>query len=413
MDDRFAPLTENELARGSGCGGAPPHSGWKAIVPIPDGVRLPDLLVKKCCPSGYSIRSAWRYRTPAGGVSGFVVRYDEAGTDRKEFKPFTYCESAAGKREWRCRGMPEPRPLFNLDLLAAKPDAPVLVSEGEKSAARAARIFPESVCLTSAGGCKAWKQADWSPLAGRKVLIWPDCDEPGEEYSREVAHIIHGLGCSVSIIDAVALASMAPGGGQRQPGTGWDAADAVAEWRDMAALRKAAHRLARPYEPGPQFVSWGSFKMDLGGLTTEVAKGRGENATTETIWIASAFEVIGAGRDPQGFGWGKWLRWKDRDGRIHTRHVSDATLQGDPSVLCGGLADEGLSINRNQQRSFLTYLSGCNVKGRVTIVHRTGWHDIGGHQVFVLPAETMGPKGSLRPLARMRRAERSKTGRTA
>jgi putative DNA primase/helicase len=84
----------------------------------------------------------------------------------------------------------------------------------------------------------------------------------------------------------VALASMAPGGGQREPGTGWDAADAVAEWaRDMAALRKAAHGLAKPYEPGPQFVSWGSSKMDSGGLTTEVAKGRGENATTETIWI--------------------------------------------------------------------------------------------------------------------------------
>jgi hypothetical protein len=66
--------------------------------------------------------------------------------------------------------MPEPRPLFNLDLLAAKPDAPVLVCEGEKSAARAARIFPKSVCITSPGGCKAWKQAYWSPLAGAESL---------------------------------------------------------------------------------------------------------------------------------------------------------------------------------------------------------------------------------------------------
>jgi putative DNA primase/helicase len=393
-DDRFAPLTESELVRGSGRGGAPPHSGWKAIVPIPDGVQLPDLLVKKCCPSGYSIRSAWRYRTPTGGVSGFVVRYDEPGTDRKEFKPFTYCESAAGKREWRCRGMPEPRPLFNLDLLAAKPDAPVLVSEGEKSAARAARIFPESVCLTSVGGSQAAAKTDWSPLAGRRAMIWPDADVAGSKYADAVAAILYGHGCEVSIIDAVALASMAPGGAQREPVKGWDAADAVAEWQDIAALRKAAHGLAKPYEPGPQFVSWGSFKMGSGGLTTEVAKGRGENATTETIWIASAFEVIGACRDPYGRGWGKWLRWRDADGRIHTRHVSDAALQGDPSALCGGLADEGLNINRNQQRPFLTYLSGCDVKGRVTIVHRTGWHDIGSHHVFVLPAETIGPKGS-------------------
>ena len=93
-------------------------------------------------------------------------------------------------------------------------------------------------------------------------MIWPDADEPGEKYADEVAAILHGLGCEVSIIDAVALASMAPDGGQREPEKGWDAADAVAEWRDMAALRKAAHGLAKPYEPGPQFVSWGQFKMD-------------------------------------------------------------------------------------------------------------------------------------------------------
>jgi putative DNA primase/helicase len=126
----------------------------------------------------------------------------------------------------------------------------------------------------------------------------------------------------------------------------------------------------------------------------EVTKGKGDNATAEIIWIASAFEVIGACRDPKGCGWGKWLHWRDADRRTHTRHVADAALQGDPSALCGALADEGLSINRNQQRSLLTYLSGCNVERRVTIVHRTGWHHIGSHQVFVLPAETIGPNGS-------------------
>jgi hypothetical protein len=89
----------------------------------------------------------------------------------------------------------------------------------------------------------------------------------------------------------------------------------------------------------------------------------GSLITTETIWIASAFEVIGACRDPHGFGWGKWLRWKDHDGRIHTRHVTDAALQGDPASLCAMLAGEGLTINRSQQRAFAIYLGGCNVKG--------------------------------------------------
>jgi putative DNA primase/helicase len=176
---------------------------------------------------------------------------------------------------------------------------------------------------------------------------------------------------------------------------GYDAADAVAEWQNLLALRQTVHGLANPFEPGPEFVSWGNFAMNAKkGLTTEITKGKGDNATAETIWVASPFEVIGACRDPHGRGWGKWLCWRDADGRIHTRHVADAALQGDPSALCGGLADEGLSINRNQQRALLTYLSGCNVEGRVTLVHRTGWHDIGSHQVFVLPSETIGPNDS-------------------
>jgi hypothetical protein len=52
--------------------------------------------------------------------------------------------------------------------------------------------------------------------------------------------------------------------------------------------------------------------------------------------------------------------------------VTDATLQGDPASLWPMLADEGLTINRSQQRLFVTYLGGCNVKGRVTLVRRTG-----------------------------------------
>ena len=60
----------------------------------------------------------------------------------------------------------------------------------------------------------------------------------GAKYASEVAAILHRLGCEVSITDAVALASMAPDGGQCEPVKGWDAANAVA--------RVAGHRGASP-----------------------------------------------------------------------------------------------------------------------------------------------------------------------
>jgi putative DNA primase/helicase len=396
MDDafeRFAPLSEEEKTVGfsaASTSNAHEEEG-KLVSPIPsDAPAPPETHRALGKPS-----QLWTYRDGSGETLFYVCRFDPVG-ERKTFQPLSLWRDASGALRWLWKSVPAPRPIYGLDRLAANPGAPVVFCEGEKAADAAALIFPKSVCITSAGGCKAEATANFEPLAGRRVLIWQDADEPGEEYAGEVARILHALGCDVSLIDAVALASMAPDGGQREPEKGFDAANAVEEWRDLGALRKAALGLAKPFEARPEYVSWGSFKMDAKGLTTEGTKGRGKNTTTETIWIASAFEVIGACRDPNGRNWGKWLRWRDGDGRVHTRHVADAALQGDPSALCGGLADEGLSINRNQQRLFLTYLSGCDVEGRVTIVHRTGWHDIGGHQVFVLPTETIGPNGSER-----------------
>jgi putative DNA primase/helicase len=88
------------------------------------------------------------------------------------------------------------------------------------------------------------------------------------------------------------------------------------------------------------------------------------------------------------------VRWCDPDGRKHERFVPDAALHGDPASLCAGLAEGGLTIARIQQRQFAAYLAGANVRGRVTMVRRTGWHVIEGQAIFVLPGEAIGPKGA-------------------
>ncbi len=53
----------------------------------------------------------------------------------------------------------------------------------------------------------------------------------------------------------------------------------------------------------------------------------------------------------------------------------------------------GFEIVRSQQREFANYLSSAQSTARVTVVHRTGWHEIGGENVFVLPGENIGRKG--------------------
>ncbi len=126
------------------------------------------------------------------------------------------------------------------------------------------------------------------------------------------------------------------------------------------------------------------------------ARGLAITKKTETHRIAAPFELLGACRDPQGGGWGNVLQWRDDDGRAHIRHVADADLHGEPAALCAGLAHHGLRIDRARQRDFVTYLSSARAKRRVTVVSRTGWHEIGRRSVFVLPGETIGPRGGER-----------------
>src|SRR5271166_2086970 len=147
-------------------------------------------------------------------------------------------------------GRPFPRRgrLYGLDRLASRPDAPVIVSEGEKSADAATRILPNHVVVTSSGGSQAAAKSDWSPLSGRKVTIWPDNDESGANYANEVAAILTILGCEVSVIDANGLVAIDGGsrGSDFEP-IGWDAANALAEWADSEALQSAALSLANPF----------------------------------------------------------------------------------------------------------------------------------------------------------------------
>ncbi|WP_363350185.1 DUF927 domain-containing protein [Methylocystis echinoides] len=335
----------------------------------------------------------WTYHDYQGRVLFIVRRFEPVG-ERKQILPLSLWRDALGHVRWKWKAAPAPRPLYSLDAIAGNVDAPVVIVEGEKSADAAGRIFTRSIATTSPGGSQAVSKADWTPLAGRRVLIWPDADAPGAKYAREVGEVLAGLGCEVSTIDAMALAAMAPNGSKREPQAGWDAADAVVEWADLAALRAAAVKLLKPFEAGPAFISWGAFSMGSGGLTIEATKGRGDDAETVNEWVCSPFEVLGATRDPNGRDWGKWLRWRDGDGREHLRHVAEASLQGEPASLAASLVSDGLRVNRAQQKALATYLCGVSTKGRVTIVSRTGWHRIGDRDLFVLPGETIGPRGS-------------------
>jgi putative DNA primase/helicase len=404
--NRYALLSEEEIEAATVHEPVdmPKESAGVIVMPIPpDAPAMPTRHRKHG-----EATAVYLYHDKEGRVLSAVCRFD-TGDGKKEVLPLTLWTDGRGNLQWRFKGPPAPRSLYNADKLARNPDAPVVVVEGEKCADVASEIYPDGVVTTSPSGSQAAGKADWSPLAGRDVSLWGDADGPGADYVRSVSAKLLKLGCKVSIVDAMTLAAMAPDGTTREVAEGWDCADAFKEWPDLAALREAVANHTRAFEiPKPKlqsaeddesaetYISVGDeFKMTAReGLKAWVVVGRGKNATVEEVWVSPPFEVVGACRNPVGSDWGKIIRFRDKDGRIHELFVSDAALQGEPAAVAALLAGEGLDLNRSAHRLLVTYLCRAKSKRRVTRVERTGWHSVAGHDVFVLREKVIGPHGS-------------------
>ncbi|MBS1164723.1 MAG: hypothetical protein H6R00_748 [Proteobacteria bacterium] len=216
MSIDLSPLTADEI------GGTPADTAsseeWRPVMPVPETAPpLTGALLDQFAPRGFQRAGAWKYVDAQGRMLGAIARFDRAGdTLSKQVLPITYCQGTGGRREWRAKGFPTPRPLFGLDALASRPDAPVIVVEGEKTAAAASKRFGDFVATTSPGGSKAARKADWSPLKGRRVVIWPDADAPGAAYAVDVAELAQAAGAAS--VATVKLPAGLP--------TGWDLADA-------------------------------------------------------------------------------------------------------------------------------------------------------------------------------------------
>lgn len=171
---------------------------WTSIVPVPDDAApIGKTFSKLRKPSGM-----WEYRDEQGELLCIVARFDR-GNGEKSVLPYTYCQHRDGDQMWRQQALPVPRPLYNLPALAQKPEAPVLVVEGEKTASAAAAIFSDHVVLTSSGGASSAEKTDWSKIRGREVVIWPDNDAVGQSYARHVAQLCLTHGAVSAAIVAV------------------------------------------------------------------------------------------------------------------------------------------------------------------------------------------------------------------
>ena len=187
----------------------------------------------------------WFYRDAGGAVLCVVARYDTP--TGKQFAPWRYGRRVwtdkHGKPQdrtgWHCKALPEPRPLYGLDRLAARPAAPVLICEGEKAADAAGLLFPDAVAVAALNGAKSPGKSDWTPLHGRAVTIWPDNDAPGATFAAAVAELVPGA-------RIVAVPSEWP--------DGWDLADAPPTGADFGAMFAAAQARSPDRDDGADWI---------------------------------------------------------------------------------------------------------------------------------------------------------------
>ena len=125
------------------------------------------------------------YRNPQGEEIMKMLRFvPHDGSKPKDYVPLT--PEAGG---WVFKQLPKPWLLYNLPEISRV--KAVVVVEGEKTAdALAEHGIPAT---TNAHGAGKGEHTDWTALAGKRIILWRDCDEAGLKHMDQVQTILEGL----------------------------------------------------------------------------------------------------------------------------------------------------------------------------------------------------------------------------
>ena len=185
------------------------------------------------------------YTDSSGAQLAVVYRY-ELADGSKTFRPWNV---ATKKPE----ALKDHRPLYNQ--VGIKSEEWIVFVEGEKAAEALIQAEIPATCAMN-GAHAPTNLTDWTPLAGKHVLIWPDADEPGAKLAEAVYAALLPLAASARVLE--------PPTGKTD---GWDAADAIAEGMDVRSflndkkpkitrIGQFKEWLASSFDAHPKPVDW-------------------------------------------------------------------------------------------------------------------------------------------------------------
>ena len=135
--------------------------------------------------------ATWYIRDPEGELQAVHIRFDR--DDGKDC--FWRLPGASG---WGLKGRRlSTLPLYGSERVKDWPeDAVVVLAEGEKATDALAWAYPQTLGTVTTPGSEALEV-----LRGRRVVLWPDNDEPGRAHMERVAAALRGIAAEVRVFE--------------------------------------------------------------------------------------------------------------------------------------------------------------------------------------------------------------------
>lgn len=337
---------------------------------------------------GYEKQALHVYQDTHGQPVYWRIRLKHPVTGEKWLRPLS--QDKQGHFVLKEPEFSQGKPLYQLPSLLHRSEEIVWIVEGELCADMLTKI---NILATTSGSMDSVSVTDWRPLAKRKVVIWPDNDEPGLKYAQDVTQKLQSLGCAVEWVDISQL-QLPPKG------------DCV-DWLNQHPQASTQDILLLPMTlPIQSKKLSANHDQQSGQKLTESKKNQRYSAHShlfkvssqgvfylaeeETLWICSRLEVKALIRDKSSENWGRLLEFYDADGQLHIWSMPMEMLKGSGEEIKGELLRLGLEIAAgNKVRNLLmAYILSTNPEARARCINRTGWHD----GLFVFPNQTIGNK---------------------
>ena len=120
-----------------------------------------------------------------------VLRFPDGHYIKQKYAPFTLNQDGS----W---SMKRPEGLLPIYYTDKHKDKPIIINEGEKALRGCEALYDGDSC-TWHGGVNSWEKADWSPIFGREVWVFPDNDEAGLKCANDIASMLKKNGCKVKV----------------------------------------------------------------------------------------------------------------------------------------------------------------------------------------------------------------------